>query len=225
MNPQLSSFGSELELNDVRETIQQLLRWGWKYNKNLEEQAAQLHMLIGWSQVVEVYTFFYLFHITPLQNFSYGLVSVFLDTYQLHVFSVLFPPLIASLGLCIEKTFSSWKSSWNFVPVSLPITIRASLPPYSGIFNCFVLFHWQIAWCLFDCISFSRLLIENDSDIVPGVVHSFTLVLFFNLAKDFSSFLHCGWFCCPINISQGCTYMHGQATWWKIFVPWWFKFW
>ena len=133
MNPQLSSFGSELELNDVRETIQQLLRWGWKYNKNLEEQAAQLHMLIGWSQVVEVYTFFYLFHITPLQNFSSGLVSVFLDTYQLHVFSVLFPPLIASLGLCIEKTFSSWKSSWNFVPVSLPITIRASLPPYSGI--------------------------------------------------------------------------------------------
>lgn len=54
MNPQLSFFGSEVELNDVRETIQQLLRWGWKYNKNLEEQAAQLHMLIGWSQVVEV---------------------------------------------------------------------------------------------------------------------------------------------------------------------------
>ncbi|XP_020537054.1 nuclear pore complex protein NUP205 isoform X2 [Jatropha curcas] len=52
--PQLSNFGSEAELNDVRETIQQLLRWGWKYNKNLEEQAAQLHMLNGWSQIVEV---------------------------------------------------------------------------------------------------------------------------------------------------------------------------
>lgn len=51
---QLSNFGSEAELNDVREAIQQLLRWGWKYNKNLEEQAAQLHMLTGWSQVVEV---------------------------------------------------------------------------------------------------------------------------------------------------------------------------
>lgn len=51
---QLSNLGSEAELNDVRETIQQLLRWGWKYNKNLEEQAAQLHMLTGWSQVVEV---------------------------------------------------------------------------------------------------------------------------------------------------------------------------
>ncbi|XP_048227687.1 nuclear pore complex protein NUP205 isoform X2 [Ricinus communis] len=52
--PQLSNFGSEAELNDVREAIQQLLRWGWKYNKNLEEQAAQLHMLTGWSQIVEV---------------------------------------------------------------------------------------------------------------------------------------------------------------------------
>lgn len=52
--PQLSNFGSEVELNDVRETIQQLLRWGWKYNKNHEEQAAQLHMLTGWSQIVEV---------------------------------------------------------------------------------------------------------------------------------------------------------------------------
>nr|XP_048332077.1 nuclear pore complex protein NUP205 isoform X1 [Ziziphus jujuba var. spinosa] len=53
--PQLNNFGSEVELNDVKETIQQLLRWGWKYNKNLEEQAAQLHMLTGWSQIVEVH--------------------------------------------------------------------------------------------------------------------------------------------------------------------------
>ncbi|KAK6156483.1 hypothetical protein DH2020_010731 [Rehmannia glutinosa] len=49
-----SSFGSEAELNEIREAIQQLLRWGWKYNKNLEEQAAQLHMLTSWSQIVEV---------------------------------------------------------------------------------------------------------------------------------------------------------------------------
>uniref|UniRef100_A0A5B7BQC9 Nuclear pore complex protein NUP205 n=1 Tax=Davidia involucrata TaxID=16924 RepID=A0A5B7BQC9_DAVIN len=54
VNPQLSSFGSEVELNEVRDTIQQLLRWGWKFNRNLEEQAAQLHMLTGWSQIVEV---------------------------------------------------------------------------------------------------------------------------------------------------------------------------
>ncbi|KAI5441240.1 nuclear pore complex protein NUP205 isoform X1 [Lathyrus oleraceus] len=49
-----SNLGNEVELNDVRETIQQLLRWGWKYNKNLEEQASQLHMLSAWSQIVEV---------------------------------------------------------------------------------------------------------------------------------------------------------------------------
>ncbi|KAM1173424.1 hypothetical protein ACFX13_026753 [Malus domestica] len=52
--PQSSTIGSDLELNDVKETIQQLLRWGWKHNKNLEEQAAQLHMLTGWSHVVEI---------------------------------------------------------------------------------------------------------------------------------------------------------------------------
>jgi nuclear pore complex protein Nup205 len=50
----VSSLGNEVELNDARETIQQLLRWGWKYNKNLEEQASQLHMLTAWSQIVEV---------------------------------------------------------------------------------------------------------------------------------------------------------------------------
>ena len=55
--PQLSNFGNEAELNGVRETIQQILRWGWKYNKNLEEQAAQLHMLTGWSLIVEVHCY------------------------------------------------------------------------------------------------------------------------------------------------------------------------
>ncbi|KAL1816058.1 hypothetical protein ACET3Z_018632 [Daucus carota] len=52
--PQMSSYGSEIEIIEVRDTVQQLLRWAWKYNKNLEEQAAQLHMLNGWSQLVEV---------------------------------------------------------------------------------------------------------------------------------------------------------------------------
>ncbi|GAA0150858.1 hypothetical protein LIER_09706 [Lithospermum erythrorhizon] len=48
------AFTSEAELNEARESVQQLLRWGWKYNKNLEEQASQLHMLTGWSHVAEV---------------------------------------------------------------------------------------------------------------------------------------------------------------------------
>lgn len=50
----MDSFPNVAELNEVKETIQQLLKWGWKYNRNLEEQAAQLHMLAGWSQIVEV---------------------------------------------------------------------------------------------------------------------------------------------------------------------------
>ncbi|KAK9060723.1 hypothetical protein SSX86_021429 [Deinandra increscens subsp. villosa] len=53
-NPQLSSFGSEVELNEVKNTVQELLRLTYKHNKNLEEQAAQLHMLTGWSQIVEI---------------------------------------------------------------------------------------------------------------------------------------------------------------------------
>lgn len=43
-----------MDVNTSKESIQQLVRMGWKYNKNLEEQAAQLHMLVGWSQIVEV---------------------------------------------------------------------------------------------------------------------------------------------------------------------------
>ncbi|KAL6555058.1 hypothetical protein OROGR_006316 [Orobanche gracilis] len=53
-NSQPSSLGSEAELNEIREATQELLKWGWKYNKNLEEQSAQLHMLTSWSQIVEV---------------------------------------------------------------------------------------------------------------------------------------------------------------------------
>lgn len=54
VNPAMSSVGGEADVMDLRETIQVLIRWGWKYNKNLEEQAAQLHMLTSWSQIVEV---------------------------------------------------------------------------------------------------------------------------------------------------------------------------
>ncbi|MQL73492.1 hypothetical protein Taro_005836 [Colocasia esculenta] len=54
LNPQLGSVGTEFDAGNLKETIQQLLRWGWKYNKNLEEQAAQLHFLAAWSQIVEV---------------------------------------------------------------------------------------------------------------------------------------------------------------------------
>lgn len=52
--PQAISHLSEADKGGFREVVQQLLRWAWKYNKNLEEQAAQLHMLTGWSHMVEV---------------------------------------------------------------------------------------------------------------------------------------------------------------------------
>ncbi|MCO5606891.1 hypothetical protein L7F22_061082 [Adiantum nelumboides] len=47
------SFNEQRQVN-LREAVQHLLRWAWKFNKNVEEQAAQLHMLMGWSQLVEV---------------------------------------------------------------------------------------------------------------------------------------------------------------------------
>uniref|UniRef100_A0A1D1ZKM6 Nuclear pore complex protein Nup205 n=3 Tax=Anthurium amnicola TaxID=1678845 RepID=A0A1D1ZKM6_9ARAE len=54
LNPQMAFLGTGFDVGNLKESIQQLLRWGWKYNKNLEEQAAQLHFLAGWSQIVEV---------------------------------------------------------------------------------------------------------------------------------------------------------------------------
>lgn len=59
----MSSHFNEAESSEIREFVQQLLRWCWRYNKNLEEQAAQLHMLAGWSHVVEVIVDFTLFFI------------------------------------------------------------------------------------------------------------------------------------------------------------------
>ncbi|MCO5564372.1 hypothetical protein L7F22_018032 [Adiantum nelumboides] len=47
------SFNEQRQVS-LREAVQHLLRWAWKFNKNVEEQAAQLHMLMGWSQLVEV---------------------------------------------------------------------------------------------------------------------------------------------------------------------------
>lgn len=75
---QLSNFDSEVELNDIKETIQQLMRWGWKYNKNLEEQAAQLHMLTGWSQIVEVCFILYIILLAYWELFKMWLWGILL---------------------------------------------------------------------------------------------------------------------------------------------------
>ncbi|TVU02504.1 hypothetical protein EJB05_51989 [Eragrostis curvula] len=54
MSQELSSQLTEHEKGELKELVHHLLKWAWRYNKNLEEQAAQLHMLTGWSQIVEV---------------------------------------------------------------------------------------------------------------------------------------------------------------------------
>ncbi|GJZ08635.1 hypothetical protein Tco_0542918 [Tanacetum coccineum] len=47
-----SELGDRLiYLNALRDSLWQLLRWGYKHNK---KQAAQLHMLSGWLQIVEL---------------------------------------------------------------------------------------------------------------------------------------------------------------------------
>jgi hypothetical protein len=54
ISQELNSQLSEPEKSELKESVHHLLKWAWRYNKNLEEQAAQLHMLTGWSQIVEV---------------------------------------------------------------------------------------------------------------------------------------------------------------------------
>ena len=54
MSQELHTQLSESEKGELKESFHHLLKWAWRYNKNLEEQAAQLHMLTSWSQIVEV---------------------------------------------------------------------------------------------------------------------------------------------------------------------------
>lgn len=63
ISQELNSQLSESEKGELKESVHHLLKWAWRYNKNLEEQAAQLHMLTGWSQIVEVSWVFPFLHI------------------------------------------------------------------------------------------------------------------------------------------------------------------
>lgn len=54
MSQELHTQLSESEKGELKESFHHMLKWAWRYNKNLEEQAAQLHMLTSWSQTVEV---------------------------------------------------------------------------------------------------------------------------------------------------------------------------
>ena len=75
----MGSHFNEAEKGELRESIQQLLRWAWRYNKNLEEQAAQLHMLTGWSQIVEV-----------ADVYSLALIFVMTDILNCYIFFYMF---------------------------------------------------------------------------------------------------------------------------------------
>lgn len=71
---QVGSHFNEVEMSELRTSIQQFLRWAWRYNKNLEEQAAQLHMLTGWSHIVEV-DFWCITHFLSIFKHSFHLVK------------------------------------------------------------------------------------------------------------------------------------------------------
>ncbi|XP_078177488.1 nuclear pore complex protein (DUF3414) isoform X2 [Carex rostrata] len=54
MSEEMGLNANEEEKEEFRVLTHNLMRWGLRYNKVLEEQTAQLHMLTGWSQIVEV---------------------------------------------------------------------------------------------------------------------------------------------------------------------------
>ena len=54
MSQELRTQLSESEKGELKGLFHHMLKWAWRYNKNLEEQAAQLHMLTSWSKIVEV---------------------------------------------------------------------------------------------------------------------------------------------------------------------------
>lgn len=81
----MGSHFNEAEKGELRESIQQLLRWGWRYNKNLEEQAAQLHMLTGWSQIVEVADVYFLALVFLMTDISDRYVFFYIFQFDMFV--------------------------------------------------------------------------------------------------------------------------------------------
>lgn len=121
--PQLSSFGSEVQVNDVKETVQQLLRWGWKYNKNLEEQAAQLHMLTGWSQIVEVHCFLKSYWCIKIIGMCWNFVCM---CYVCFIFSITFVCSCSLIGLGSPFYSLNLFAHFLFLPPVLLLQISAS---------------------------------------------------------------------------------------------------
>ncbi|XP_044369719.1 nuclear pore complex protein NUP205 isoform X1 [Triticum aestivum] len=55
MSQELRTQLSESEKGELKGSFHHMLKWAWRYNKYLEEQAAQLHMLTSWSKIVETF--------------------------------------------------------------------------------------------------------------------------------------------------------------------------
>lgn len=161
--PQLSSHVNEAEKSEVRESIQQLLRWCWRYNKNLEEQAAQLHMLTGWSHVVEVtavhstapwiYCFFvslcYWGSLCP-SVVSSNTIGIYLFEFQVSIsrrmsFLVDHSQILFEWVWCLNKHYEFLDHSAGMVMLLLTIL--------------------QGSWRFTECICFSRLFVEDGNDI------------------------------------------------------------
>ncbi|XLR42136.1 hypothetical protein HN51_020331 [Arachis hypogaea] len=116
---QVNNIGSEVELNDVKEIIQQLLRWGWKHNKNLEEQAAQLHMLTAWSQVVEV--------------------SIVLSILYTPFFRGLFTDLVVFLKVSTSRRLAMLENRSEILFQVLDTSLSASASPDCSLKMAFIL--------------------------------------------------------------------------------------
>ncbi|XP_037430275.1 nuclear pore complex protein NUP205-like isoform X2 [Triticum dicoccoides] len=54
MSQELRTQLSESEKGELKGLFHHMLKWAWRYNKYLEEQTAQLHMLTSWSKIVEL---------------------------------------------------------------------------------------------------------------------------------------------------------------------------
>ena len=54
MSQELRTQLSESEKGELKESFHHMLKWAWRYNKYLEEQAAQLHMLTSWSEILQM---------------------------------------------------------------------------------------------------------------------------------------------------------------------------
>lgn len=162
LNPHLSTFGTEVELNELRETIQQLLRWGWKFNRNLEEQAAQLHMLTGWSQIVEVSSLFLSF----LSGFP--IIPLLVVVVLVHYYSFFILVITAASQVSASRRISALQNRSETLFQWVTWKLLHFCPFCSGFLLKLLVCSVQVAGCFPECLWFSRLFTKDGSDTLTG---------------------------------------------------------